>query len=526
MSGFSRLVAIASCAALGVVVPAVPAGAQTAPRCTVTGTAGNDTLRGTAGNDVICGLGGNDTISGLGGDDTLLGGPGNDVLDGGPGNDALDGSVGNDRLVGADGNDRLTGGDGNDVLVADLGNDRLDGGPGTDGADFAAATGTVRADLLAGTASGLGSDAVLGVENVTGGRANDQLVGNGAANRLDGGPGNDAVTGGEGNDTVVGGVGDDRLAGDGGTDVLEPGSGANVCQAGDRVVGSCAMDMAGPSISGFSAPAVVPAGSTVTFNFRLVDPAGVQSAGVIVGWAPGLYTGCGFNQEATLVSGTVFDGQWRFSCTFPANAVATEYSAQVSTIDAFGNWAASEWAYFRIDGPNTDGTPPVYSDVRVVGTARVGAPLTITWRLVDASPIDGAIMWIAGSTGGFADTSGRPFAEYDQPIERRCNAERTSCTFTQTVRLAPFGSAGTWSLWLSATDVHGNKVLEAVLAFPVLGPAAVAPSTTPPSTSPGTVAPAPTTTTSAPPVAGTVPPTAPRGTPPATGPAPAAPARP
>ncbi|MFO1538334.1 MAG: calcium-binding protein [Actinomycetota bacterium] len=488
----SRSLVVAVAAGLALVLPALPAGAQTAPRCTITGTAGNDTLRGTAGNDVLCGLGGNDTITGLGGDDTLLGGPGNDVLDGGLGNDVLDGSTGNDRLTGGDGDDRLAGGDGNDVLVGDLGNDRADGGPGTDGADVTTAGGPVRADLVAGTATGLGSDVLAGIENVTGGPAGDVLVGDAGVNRLDGGGGNDVVTGGAGNDTVVGGMGNDRLAGGDGADLLDPGSGTNVCQAGDRMVGACTVDTAGPSISGFSVPAVVRAGDSVTFTFRLVDPAGVQNAGISVGWNPGLYTGCGFNQSATLVSGTAFDGQWRYMCTFPPDAVATEYSAQVSATDNFGNWAASEWGYFRIDGPNTDAAPPQPADVQLVGTARIGELLTITWRMTDASAIDGAFMWVAAPGGFFADSSYRLYADYGLPVERRCNTAATSCTFTQTVRLAPFGTPGQWSLWLSARDVYANKDFEAVLAFPVLAPAT---SATSPTTVPATGPPAPTVTT-------------------------------
>ena len=56
---------------------------QPIPRCTVTGTQGNDKLRGTAAKDVICGLAGNDAISGWDGNDILIGGKGDDTLYGG-----------------------------------------------------------------------------------------------------------------------------------------------------------------------------------------------------------------------------------------------------------------------------------------------------------------------------------------------------------------------------------------------------------------------------------------------------------
>lgn len=501
MIGGKRFLVVAAALALSAPVWTAVAGAQVVAQCTISGTAGNDTLRGTPGNDVICGLGGNDTITGVAGNDTLLGGPGNDVLDGGPGNDVLDGSVGNDRLVGADGSDQLVGGDGSDVLVADAGNDRMDGGPGADTADFSGSTVSVRVNLVDGAASGAGSDTLVGTENAVGGRANDLITGDRAANRLDGGSGDDTVSGGPGNDAVVGGVGNDRLAGNDGADVLDPGSGSNVCQPGDQIVGSCAVDSAGPQISGFSVPAVVRAGDSVTFTWRLVDPAGVQNAGVTVGWSAGLYTGCGFGQSATLVSGTATDGRWSYTCTFPTDAVATEYSAQVSTTDNFGNWSASEWGYFRIDGPNSDADPPRYSDVRTVGPARVGELLTITWTATDASGVDGGIMWVAGPGGyGFVDAAQRPYAEY-VAVDRRCNVPRTSCTFTQTVRLSSSAAPGQWLLWISTTDVHANKVFEPAFPLTVLGPAE-ATSPTSSSTTSSTTAPAGTGPASGPPAVG------------------------
>jgi hypothetical protein len=474
--------ALAAAVVTGTTLLAAPgtgtASAQAGPACTITGTARNDVLRGTAGPDVLCGLGGNDTLIGLGADDVLLGGPGNDTLDGGPGND------------------------------------RADGGAGSDLADYSTAGAPVRVDLAAGTATGAGTDTVTGVENVTGGPGADRLAGDGAANRLDGGPGSDVVTAGPGNDTVIGGPGDDRLAGGDGTDTLQAGNGSDVCRTGDRVVGACVLDGAGPGISGVTVPAVVRAGDTVTFTWRVVDAAGVQFTGLTVGWAPGIYTGCGFGQSATLVSGSAANGTWSLTCAFPADAVATEYSVQVNASDLFGTTSLSEWVTFRIDGPNGDSSPPTYADVRLVGTARVGELLTITWTAADPSGVNGAIMWVAGAGGSFANTSGRAFAEY-LSVERTCDAAGARCTFTQTVRLASFGSPGTWTLWISATDVFGNKILEPASTFPVLG-AAVGPTTTPPTTTPPTTTP-PTTTPPTPPT--TTPPTT-TTTPPSTAPAP------
>ncbi len=156
---------------------------QPVPRCTITGTPGDDTgtnaLVGTdptdtsTGKDVICGLGGNDTINGLGGNDIVLGGDGND------------------RLVGATGNDTLSGGPGADTVLY----------PGT---------APVVANLTTEFATGVGSDVLLGIENLSGSSADDRLTGNAARNLLSGLGGNDfldARDGKAGNDKVDGGPG-------------------------------------------------------------------------------------------------------------------------------------------------------------------------------------------------------------------------------------------------------------------------------------------------------------------------------
>jgi hemolysin type calcium-binding protein len=83
----------------GSVVLEYPRAAGAAPRCTITGTNGDDVLVGTPGRDVICGRGGDDVLFGRGGDDVLRGGPGDDVFKGGAGDDRVVGGAGHDRVA-------------------------------------------------------------------------------------------------------------------------------------------------------------------------------------------------------------------------------------------------------------------------------------------------------------------------------------------------------------------------------------------------------------------------------------------
>ena len=248
----------------------------------VLGSAYDDTLIGDSGSNVLRGIGGNDTLRGRGGDDVLEGGAGADTLDGGDGQDVADyrastagvtvdltagtgaygeaegdtltdiegvlgsnqadvltGNASDNLLSGNRGDDTLTGRAGDDTLAGGAGADLLDGGSGTDLADYSDSSFGVRVDLVAGRGSGgdASGDRLNGIENVTGSRVNDVLLGDGFANALDGGDGDDRLVGAGGDDSLVGGKGNDRLEGDDGNDVLIGGDGD------DRLLGGGQRDM-------------------------------------------------------------------------------------------------------------------------------------------------------------------------------------------------------------------------------------------------------------------------------------------
>jgi Ca2+-binding RTX toxin-like protein len=260
----------------------VRADGSSIPSLFLYGGDGNDVLVGSIFTaDVIDGGPGNDTLSGFDGDDVLIGGPGTDVYLGGAGMDTVDysdhttpvnatigngladdgaageqedipanceavvGGKGNDHLVGDDNGNRLDGGGGADLLDGGLGPDALVGGPGVDTVDYSSRD----LPLFVTIGNGGPDDGQLGegdnvdgtVENVTGGFADDSIIGNGGKNTLRGGLGNDSLQGDAGNDSLygddgddslLGGDGDDRLYGSIGSDVLEGGAGVDTFAAG------------------------------------------------------------------------------------------------------------------------------------------------------------------------------------------------------------------------------------------------------------------------------------------------------
>jgi Ca2+-binding RTX toxin-like protein len=112
----------------------------TISECTIAGTSADETLEGTSASDVICGRSGNDLLIGNGG---------------------------NDELFGGDGDDDLRGGPGDDLLV---------GGFGIDTVSYPASFG-ITANLQQGQVTGAGTDALQGVENVTGSPGDDVMIG-------------------------------------------------------------------------------------------------------------------------------------------------------------------------------------------------------------------------------------------------------------------------------------------------------------------------------------------------------------
>ena len=120
----------------------------------------------------------NGSITGTGGTAVDLG-AGNDVYNGGG------------TLVGA-----VLGGAGNDRFLSGNVNETFDGGANIDVVDYSASSSAVTVSLAAGTATGHGSDTLIGIENIIGSNQADSLTGDANANVINGGAGNDLMAGG------------------------------------------------------------------------------------------------------------------------------------------------------------------------------------------------------------------------------------------------------------------------------------------------------------------------------------------
>ena len=185
---------------------------------TIVGTSGRDVIEAGSGSDTIYGKGGNDLICGSFGGDLVYGGRGNDKLTGGRNTwDVVDGGPGNDYM------------EGDHSCCADL--------TGGDTVSYRNATGPVTVDLPANTATGQGTDTVVGFGQIDGSAFGDRLVAeyawsaaairgmagddliigyDGPEDREEiflGGKGNDTIRGRDGIEFMVGGPGNDTLRG-------------------------------------------------------------------------------------------------------------------------------------------------------------------------------------------------------------------------------------------------------------------------------------------------------------------------
>lgn len=208
----------------------------------------DDIILGDDGNNTLTGTAGADHIKGLDGNDKLIGGKGADRLNGGGGRDAaaysnatagvvaslvnpsantgdaegdvyvsienLTGSRFADKLIGNGSANTLNGGKGNDTLIGGAGADRLIGGSGVDTASYSNATKGIAASLAKPSSNvrDADGDTYSSIENLTGSKFFDKLIGNSSANTLNGGKGNDTLTGGGGADRLIGGSGTDTAS--------------------------------------------------------------------------------------------------------------------------------------------------------------------------------------------------------------------------------------------------------------------------------------------------------------------------
>ena len=179
---------------------------------------------------------------------SITGDDGKNKLVGTSETDFIYGFRGKDTLEGGDGDDFLEGGDGDDFLDGGNGSDILDGGAGVDTVSYKSLKDDIVVDLSTGIATlpDSSTDTLINIEQVIGGKGDDQLIGDASNNILKGRRGDDFLQGKGGNDYFQGGLGDDTIQGNAGDDYLNGNRGDDLLQGNfgdDRLDGGRGKDI-------------------------------------------------------------------------------------------------------------------------------------------------------------------------------------------------------------------------------------------------------------------------------------------
>lgn len=207
----------------------------------------------------------------------------------------------------------------------------------------------------------------------------------------------------------------------------------------------------GSTISNVSVPSSVTAGNTITFEWTVTDPDGVEVTTARVGGPPGWVTWCPFPMLGTRISGDELSGTYRASCDVPANAPNTTY-----TVFFLGTETVQR--DFVVTGGSTDTDAPTISNLSAPATASLGESITITWRAADPSGVKYSIVWFAN--GGFASGNGVSVVDYGDYGVTRLSGDEFDGVYSQTIRFRDDSPTGTYTLWVSRADLPGNKVFD------------------------------------------------------------------
>ena len=155
----------------------------------------------------------------------------------------------------------------------------------------------------------------------------------------------------------------------------------------------------------------------------------------------------------TRISGSATGGTYRATCNVPSAVPNGTY-----TVFFLSDGPGEAQRDFAIVGGSSDSGAPTISNVSAPSSAQLGDSVTITWRAVDPSGVKYSIAWLAN--GGFASTSGVPVVDYGDYGVTRVSGDEFDGVYSQTVRFRNDSPTGTYSVWLSRTDLLGNKVFD------------------------------------------------------------------
>jgi len=235
-----------------------------------------------------------------------------------------------------------------------------------------------------------------------------------------------------------------------------------------------------PPVIGSSAvsPSVVPAGSLVTFTWKVVSQAGVGSTSLFTeGLDLSPLGNC--DGAASLVAGTEKSGTYQQLCTVPLVVADTTWSTVIIAQDTNGQESEIPGPSFTTAGGQTPPPPPQISSASVrPASVRAGGKVTFTWK-VAAPGI------VASTSAGANGPDGTQLSNCYGPATL-VSGTPTAGTYRQVCVVPKAVDNGTWTTFLSAGDLDDSGAGVQGPSFtvhggtgsvpPAIGAATVAPS--------------------------------------------------
>jgi hypothetical protein len=200
-------------------------------------------------------------------------------------------------------------------------------------------------------------------------------------------------------------------------------------------------------------PGSVTAPGSVSITWRTADASGVQWTNANVSGPGGQMVQCG---SVTRTSGTVADSRWSLTCPIMGMAPNGIYTVWVSASDRVGNqrprqFLGTGWEYdrtFGVSGGADDVAPPVVSDVVVLPDFVIaGDSVTITWRVADEWGVRWTMVNVTDPGGQMSVSCGMP---------TRTSGTDLDGEWSLTCPILGTTPRGTYTVWVSATDLVGN----------------------------------------------------------------------
>jgi hypothetical protein len=164
-----------------------------------------------------------------------------------------------------------------------------------------------------------------------------------------------------------------------------------------------AADNAAPSVTQFTYPSSVTAGSQFTASLIANDPSGVASITMNVYPQQGWWYPCQSQPSFTLVNGTIYDGTWSFICDLSQDTPDQTYHFNYYCCDTAHNCASKKITpeFIVTGGVTPDYNPPQIQKLSYPSDVKAGSDFTASLTLTDESGIENGYMVVRESIGSY-----------------------------------------------------------------------------------------------------------------------------